>query len=93
MSLEVLYAYIKGYSDRLLDQQIIAVTTGYWSGYYSNAKHAIKVSKVISNLYKNHRSDKRRKPHADTVDVDAFLDRETAFYKKLKKGGNDIDGE
>ena len=90
MSFDVVQAYIRGYSDRLLDQQILAVTAGYWSGYYSNAKHPTKVSKVIAQLYKGHKKDQKgtiTKPKAE-VDVDAFLEREQAFNEKLKKGGS-----
>ena len=90
MSLDMLQACVAGYSDRLLDHQILAVMTGYWSGYYNNAKHPTKLSKIIASIYKNHKKSTSQgvsKPKVD-VDVDAFLEREKKFRQKLKEGGS-----
>ena len=89
MSLDVVQAVIKGYSDALLDQQIIAVQSGYWSAYYSGAKHPKPVNRIAEDMVRRHRQQDARKvstPKPD-VDVEAFLEMEAQFKAKLEQQG------
>lgn len=89
MSLDVFQAYVKGYSDRLLDQQILALQSGYWSAYYAGAKHPKPVHRISEDMIKRHRSQdavKASKPRPD-VDVDAYLEMEAQFKARLEQQG------
>lgn len=84
MSLETLNAYAEGYSDQLFDQQLIAIQTGFWAGYYSNAKHPKSLKNVLKDMAKKHlKSKKSNKSHQPEVDVDSFLAMESRFKEKL----------
>ena len=87
MSLDVFQAVVAGYGDALLDQQILAVQSGYWSAYYAGVKHPKPVSKVVEELINKHQKVKRDAgkvltPKPD-VDVAAFLEMEAAFQSRL----------
>lgn len=87
MSLDVFQAVVAGYGDALLDQQILAVQSGYWSAYYTGVKHPKPVSKVVEELINKHQKVKRDAgkvltPKPD-VDVAAFLEMEAAFQSRL----------
>lgn len=89
MSLDVFSVYVKGYGDRLLDQQIIAVQSGYWSAYYIGAKHPKPVSKIAEDMVNRHTKSDAKKmstPKPD-VDVDAFLEMEAQFKARLEQQG------
>lgn len=79
MSLDVFGAVVRGYADRLHDQQILAVQSGYWSGYWSNSKHPKSLNQIVDMLTR--RSDKETS-HANDVDVEAFLERERKFNER-----------
>lgn len=85
MSLDMVQAVISGYGDRMLDSQIIALQSGYWSAYYSGAKHPKPVYKITEDMIKRHKLKGARNlstPKPD-VDVDAFLEMEAQFKAKL----------
>lgn len=90
MSLDVFRAVVAGYADRLIDEQILAVQTGYWTSYYSNTKHPKPLKKVTEDILKRSKEAAKRstgnvpKPE---VDVDAFLEKEARFKRRLKAGG------
>lgn len=89
MSLDVVQAVIKGYGDRLLDQQIVALQSGYWSAYYSGAKHPKPVHKIAEDMVKRHKQQDAKKmstPKPD-VDVEAYLEMEAQFKAKLEQQG------
>ena len=79
MSLDVLGAVFRGYADRLHDQQILAVQSGYWSGYWSNSKHPKSLNQIVDMLTRKSNKDTS---HADDVDVEAFLERERKFNER-----------
>lgn len=84
-------AYVKGYGDRMLDQQIIAIQSGYWSAYYSNAKHPKPVSKITEDMVRRHKLadvNKLAVPKPD-VNVDAFLEMEAQFQARLAQQGGE----
>ena len=89
MSLDMVKAVVQGYGDRLLDHQIIALQTGYWSAYYAGAKHPKPVHVIAADMSQRHSKQSR----ADTtttkpdVDVDAFLEMEAQFKAKLEQQG------
>lgn len=83
----MLTAYIQGYSDRMVDQQILAVQSGYWSAYYTNSKHPKAMSSIAEKIVRNHEQSMSKainKPKAD-VDVEAFLAQEALFQAKLSE--------
>ena len=87
MSLDVFQAYIQGYSDRLFDQQIMSVQSGYWAAYFTNSKHPKPVKTIISEM--SIKKDKVDKSHSKNVvkpevDVEAFLETEAKFLKQLQ---------
>lgn len=79
MSLEVLKACVEGYQERLTDQQILGVHTGFWAGYYSKAKKPKSLKTIINKMLSSKKSD-----HVDEApDVDTFLAREQMFQERL----------
>lgn len=89
LSLDVVLAVIKGYEDRLLDQQLLAVQTGYWSAYYSGAKHPKPVDRVAEEMMQKHnrRDAKTTSAPRPAVDVEAFLAMEAQFQARLEQQG------
>lgn len=80
--MEQLNCFIQGYSDRTLELQQLAVEIGYWSAYYSNAKHPKPVSKIFEML----RRKPTKKKHSDQEpDVEAFLQLEQKRLKMLER--------
>ena len=89
MSLDMLQAVVQGYGDAILDQQIVAVQSGYWSAYYSNAKHPKSVNKIAEDMLRRHNQAKQSSistPRPD-VDVEAFLELEAQFKTRLEQQG------
>ena len=87
MSLDTLKACISGYSDRLLDMQILGVQQGYWAGYYSRAKKPKSVKSIIRTLLQT-KSEKQTKNYSvekPDVNVDAFLNMENQFKERYNK--------
>lgn len=83
----MLKTYIQGYSDRLFDQQILSVQTGYWAAYYSNAKHPKPLKILIAEMTHNKNKTEQKKSKNVTkpeVDVNAFLEQEERFLKRLQ---------
>ena len=89
MNLDTLKAVIEGYQEHLFDERCLCVYQGYWTGYYSNAKHPKPLSSMLSALMREHAASKRRKkgklskPSME-VDVETFLAREQRM-KELQK--------
>lgn len=91
MSLDMVQAVINGYRDRMLDNQIIAVQSGYWSAYYSGAKHPKPVHKIAEDMVRRHKQQDAKKmstPKPD-VDVDAFLEMEAQFKARMNNKAGD----
>lgn len=86
MSLEHFQAYVLGYSDRLFDQQILAVQAGYWAGYYSKAKRPKNIKNILTSmLRKRAQSEQKIKTPAPDVDVEAFLAMEQKFKERMSQ--------
>lgn len=81
MSLDVLLAYVHGCSDRLFDQQVLAVQVGFWAGYYVKSKHPKSLKNIVDSMIA--KKDKRAKVSAPDVDVEAFLAAEERFKSRL----------
>ena len=88
-SLEEFQAYVEGYSERLIDQQRIAVFTGFWAGYYNNTNHAKPVGTVMASLGKK----KKKAEHVNDINVENFKRTEAAFLKALEESEVDSNGE
>ena len=78
-------AVIDGYSDRMLDENINAIWTGYYASYYFG-KHPKKPADIIKKLLNEHYKSKSSKCATKaSVDMDAELDliakRDLAFLK------------
>ena len=87
MSMDMFKAYIQGYSDRLFDQQILSVQSGYWAAYYSNAKHPKPLKTLIAEMTRKKNKTEQKKSKnvvKPEVDVSAFLAQEERFLKKLQ---------
>lgn len=86
MSLEVLNAYLAGYSDHLFNLQLLSIQQGYWAGYFTRVKRAKPLKKIIDELVRAHtkKAPKNLEDKPD-VDVEAFLKAEREFNKKLKR--------
>lgn len=79
-------AYIQGYGDHLFDQQILAVQAGYWAGYYNKAKHPKSIKSILTKmLQKRQQSEHKLKTPVLEVDVEAFLERERLFKKRMSQ--------
>lgn len=89
MSLDMVQACIFGYMDSVLDQQLVAVQTGFWAAYYSNSKHPKSVQQISESMLTKHARIKDAQNKASTprpdVDVEAFLEREAKFQAKLRQ--------
>ncbi len=82
MPLEVYKACAEGYSDRVFDQQILSVITGFWAGHYQRAKRPTPPKSVIAKMI---RSRETSSEHSEEVDVDKFLATEAAFQEMLRQ--------
>ena len=89
MSLDMVQAVINGYGDRMLDNQIIALQAGYWSAYYSGARHPKPVHKIAEDMVNRHKQQgaKRMSTPKPDVDVDAFLEMEAQFKARMEQQG------
>ena len=87
MSLPVFRACVAGYEDHLFDLQLLAVHGGFWSGYYSNSKKPKPLGTILKKLIREKDPAKHKSPHADTVDVEAFLERERRFKERMRTEG------
>lgn len=83
MSLEVLQAYVSGYTDHLFDMQVLAVQSGYWAGYYGNAKHPKNPKDILAKMARK-REHQPGKPAPD-VDVEAYLATEQRFKERMSQ--------
>lgn len=88
MSLACFLACVAGYNDHMFDLQLIAVHSGYWSGYYSSRKPK-PLKSIINKLIAARDKQKNPKQHADTVDVSAFLAAEQRFKNRISKQGSE----
>ena len=71
----------------MLDYDMLAAKSGFWSGYYSMSKKPKPLNVILEQLYKQYKGievQKKRK-HADDVDVEAFLQREAEFQARLSE--------
>lgn len=82
MSLEQFTAVVSGYSEHLQDQQEVAVTYGYWAGYYSGEGRK-KPVKMILDAIEKARYKKTGGTRATDVNVDTFLERERKFKERI----------
>lgn len=83
-------AVIEGYSDRLIDQTVQAVWTGYYAAYFFS-KHPKKPTEIIQKLLseKSHGDSSRSDSKFNTdleAEVDLFAQRDLAFLQMM--GGN-----
>ena len=90
LNLGQVQAVIDGYSERILDDTIQSVWTGYYASYFFG-KHPKKPTEIIEKLMQEFH--KKRYSQASTnrdVDMDAeielFAKRDLAFLQE--KGGN-----
>ena len=91
MSLDVFTAYTKGYADRLLDQQILAMQTGHWAAYFVGSKHPKSPKELAKSMQMAHAKQdaKTQNPSAPRPDVDVenFLEMEARFKAKMEQQG------
>lgn len=80
LSLEEFQACLNGYSERLKDQQKLAIQQGYWTAYYLGAKHPKSVDALIEAI------DEGPQKHLDEVDVATFLERERMRKEAMSNG-------
>ena len=90
LSFDVVQACIAGYSDRMLDEQLVAVQAGYWAAYYSGMKHPKPVGRITEDMIKAHKKSENIASKASApkpeVDVEAFLAMEEQFRARLVNG-------
>lgn len=82
MSLDVFKACTQGYADRMFDQQILGVCSGYWAGYYGRGKNPKSVKSVVEKMI---RKRNKSSEHSEEVDVVAFQAMEERFKQKLNQ--------
>ena len=91
LNLGQVQAVIHGYSDRIIDRQVLAVWSGYYSAYFSNAKHPKKPTEIIKRILNEYsKGDSSRGNTTKEVDMDAelelFAQRDLRFLDMM--GGN-----
>lgn len=87
MSLDVLKAVVKGYSDHIFDLQLVAVHQGYWSGYYNRSKKPKSLETILKKLFKAKEKDDNKnikQKKVEDVDVESFLAMERLRLSKMK---------
>ena len=89
MNYEILECYIQGYGDRIFDQQILSIQTGFWAAYYNNSKHPKSVDHHAKNMIKSREKAEKDNGSAGNVekpgvDVEAFKATEEQFLKRLQ---------
>lgn len=88
LNLGQVQAVIDGYSERIVDDTIQSVWTGYYAAYFFS-KHPKKPTEVIQKILKAKSQNKSLSVNRELVDMDAELDliaqRDLAFLKV--KGG------
>lgn len=84
MNLDTFQAVKKGYEDRVFDQQLIAVQSGYWSGYFMSKKPK-PLNIILKMLTRNRFRADSKSDHVDFVDVEAFLATEAQFQQRLRE--------
>lgn len=82
MNLAVFRSCVAGYSDRLIDAQSIAVISGFWSGYYSNARRPKPLRVILETIC--NRTGRAKAAHVSDVDVDEFKRKEAEFKRRLQ---------
>lgn len=91
MQLDMFNAYVRGYSDQLLDQQILAMQTGHWAAYFVGSKHPKSTKELAEKMLKDHlkQDAKLKNPSAPRpdVDVEAYLEKEARFKAKMEQQG------
>lgn len=91
MQLDMFNAYVRGYSDQLLDQQILAMQTGHWAAYFVGSKHPKSTKELAEKMLKDHlkQDAKLKNPSAPRpdVDVEAYLEQEARFKAKMEQQG------
>ena len=78
-------AALEGYSLRQIDDHILAIHTGYWVGYYNNAKRPKSPSVMAKKLRKSSDNKKSGTLTKPDVDVEGFLQKEKEFEKRRKR--------
>lgn len=90
LNLGQVQAVIDGYSERILDDTIQSVWTGYYASYFFS-KRPKKPTEIIERLIQERNKQRSGKPVTkNSVDMDAeielFAKRDLAFLQE--KGGN-----
>ena len=88
LNLGQVQAVINGYSARLIDWQSMAVWSGYYSAYYTNAKHPKKPTEIITHFWDAYSErDSSRGNTTKSIDMDAelelFAQRDLRFLEKI----------
>ena len=84
MTLDMLKAMIRGYSDHIFDLQLVCTQAGYWAGYYGRTKKPKSIKQVISTMLHGKEAEERKHSKSKNaakpeVDVGAFLEMERQF--------------
>ena len=69
-------ACILGAMDARKDARAVAMQQSYYTAYWNNAKHPMRLDRVIRNIYKD---DNTPKPD---VDVEKFQERKRRFEER-----------
>lgn len=77
-------AYIRGYSERLIDFQALAVQAGYWGAYYNNNANAKPIGTII-DIIRGNSKGKTLAPDVPKEDIERFEKLEAMM--KSQKGG------
>lgn len=83
MTVPMVQAVVKGYEDRLFDQQIPAILAGYYSAYYVGSKHPRSPDKIISGLQSSRNKKRRDTEEEMAAKVAQFQEREERLRRFL----------
>lgn len=79
MTIPMIKACVKGYEDKLLDNQIQSIFTGYYTGYYLGSKHPKTPDKLIQELQKSRINIRRQ------VDTQEIMDAKVAQFQEREE--------
>lgn len=90
LNLGQVQAVINGYSDRIVDETIQCVWTGYYAAYFFS-KHPKKPTEIIQKLLDANSTGESSRSATKTktdfeADIDLFAQRDLAFLQMM--GGN-----
>lgn len=80
MTMEELQAFLDGFNNRLMDQHVQAINSGYWAGYYTNSGRKAKAPATHIKKLMQAGTKKKRKTAGDEG-----MEQQVARFEALER--------